>query len=135
MQQPDGFVVPGTKGLVCRLKKTLYGTKQGTHNWYKTLLKTYKDLGYYQSCADHCVWVWKVGTEYTITGTYTDDIFGGSSTWDGDDRAKKELGEKWEMSDIDRSMLLGVAVETNAGGNILLSQKLYFEQMLHHFGI
>ena len=127
MRQPDGFVAPGHEKLVCRLKKMLYRTKQGAHNWYKMLSQTYNKLGYYQSLTDHCVQVWQVGGEYTITSTYTDNVFRGSSMRDGSDRVKVELGEKWETSDVDGSMLLGVAVETDGEGNISLSQCLYFK--------
>jgi len=31
MKQPDGFATPETAHLVCKLKKALYGTKQGAH--------------------------------------------------------------------------------------------------------
>lgn len=41
MRQPEGFVVPGKEHIVCKLKKTLYSTKQGAYNWYKTLSQTY----------------------------------------------------------------------------------------------
>ena len=28
MKQPEGFIVPGKKQCICRLKKSLYGLKQ-----------------------------------------------------------------------------------------------------------
>ena len=52
---------------------------QGAHDCYKTLSKTYKDLGYTNSCVDPCVWFKKVDRNYTITDTYMDDIFGASN--------------------------------------------------------
>ena len=33
VEQPEGFVVKGQEGLVCRLKKSIYGLKQSPRCW------------------------------------------------------------------------------------------------------
>ena len=38
--------------VVLRLKRPLYGTKQGAHHWYEELKKTLLKLGFVVSCAD-----------------------------------------------------------------------------------
>lgn len=35
MVQPEGFEVKGKEHTVCRLKKSLYGSKQAPKQWYK----------------------------------------------------------------------------------------------------
>ena len=35
VEQPDGFKLPGKEDLPMRLKKVLYGTKQGGNQWRK----------------------------------------------------------------------------------------------------
>jgi len=48
MEQPKGFA-EGGGDMVWKLWKTLYGTMQEGHDWFKTLSHTYQDLGYKQS--------------------------------------------------------------------------------------
>lgn len=92
MKQPEGFVKPGTEHLVCKLKKSIYGTMQGSHDWQATLAEGYKDDGYTTSRADPCIRFRRDGDEYTITSTYGDDVCGGSSTKEGRDKAVGDLG-------------------------------------------
>lgn len=43
LRQPDGFVIKGKEHLVCKLVKSLYGIKQGPHDWYHTLNTSRED--------------------------------------------------------------------------------------------
>ena len=80
MKQPEGFIQPGFEDYVCKLVHTIYGTMQGAHDWYKTLTATYEKLGYTTSHADPCVRFKTKDDEYTVTDTYTDNVFGASKT-------------------------------------------------------
>ena len=51
----------------------------------------YEALGYYKSIANPCVHSRVNGNEYTVTSTYTDDVFGASSTEEGAAKAKEEI--------------------------------------------
>ena len=100
MKQPKGFIESGCEDYVCKLVHTIYGTMQGAHNWYKTLNKTYNDLRYNASRADSCIHFKKENGNYTITDTYTDDIFGASNNDEEAKRRKDELGKVWEIKDM-----------------------------------
>ena len=40
MEQPDGFIVKGQEGMVCKLLKSLYGLKQAPKQWHETFDRT-----------------------------------------------------------------------------------------------
>ena len=59
-----------------------------------------KELGYCQSRADTAVHSCHKNGETTITSTYTDDTTGISTTKEGADKAKAELGWKFKTKDL-----------------------------------
>ena len=68
-----------------------------------------------------------IGSEHTITSTYTDDIYRASSTKEGAERAKRELEACFEIKDVgDQGYILGIRVEKDEKtGAISLSQEAY----------
>jgi len=137
MKQPEGFVEPGSEDLVCKLVHTIYGTMQGAHDWYETLTATYDKLGYVTSRADPCVRIKKDNDEYTITDTYTDDIFGASKTDAEIEKRKNEMGQEWEIKDVGESeYFLGMCVQQDLDlGTIRLTQRPYWEHVLNRFDL
>jgi len=118
MRQPEGFVKPRFKDHVCKLVHMIYGMMQGAHDWYETLMNTYNKLGYTTSCADHCVRYKKEDDGYTITDTYTDDIFGASKTDREAKERKDEMGKEWEVKDVGANeYFLGVRVQQDIRKN------------------
>ncbi|GAW03370.1 Gag-Pol polyprotein [Lentinula edodes] len=130
MRQPDGFIKPGDEDKVCKLRKSIYGTMQGSHDWQETLAAGYSEDGYITSRADPCIRYRRVGDEYTLTSTYGDDVCGGSSTEDGRLRAVKDLAKRWESNEVSSHVLLGMNIQQNP---ITISQKPYILRMLEHF--
>jgi hypothetical protein len=138
MEQPRGYEVPGKEGLACRLKKTIYGTMQGGRDWAETLRTTYEDLGYVASRADPCVRV-KTSDDgaYTLTDTYTDDVWGASSSAEEAELRKAELAKIWDIKDVGHThRLLGMRVDQDlVAGTVTLSQRAYFEKVLADHGL
>ena len=56
MEQPDGFVLDGQEGKVCKLLKSLYGLKQAPKQWHEKFERTSTAAGYVVNEADKCVW-------------------------------------------------------------------------------
>ena len=66
MQQPEGYVEPGKEGLVCRLKKSLYGLKQSPRCWNNVFKEFMLSLGFVQSIAEPCVFIRVLKDKLTI---------------------------------------------------------------------
>ena len=120
MKQLKEFVEVGYRDYVCKLIHTIYGMMQSTHDWYETLNKTYNDLGYKASQADPCVCSKKENGNYTITDTYTDNIFGASNS-DGEAKQRKEeLGKVWEIKDVgENENFLGMQVQQDLNSGMI----------------
>ncbi|RVW29987.1 Retrovirus-related Pol polyprotein from transposon TNT 1-94 [Vitis vinifera] len=55
MEQPPGFVAQGESGLVCRLRRSLYGLKQSPRTWFSRFSSVVQEFGMLRSTADHSV--------------------------------------------------------------------------------
>jgi len=137
MKQPEGFIEPGFEDYVCKLVHTIYGTMQGAHDWYETLTATYDKLGYTTSRANSCVRYKSKGRDYTITDTYTDDVFGASKSDEEIERRKNEMGREWEIKDVGKNeYFLGMRVQQDLDvGMIRLIQHPYWEHVINRFDL
>jgi Reverse transcriptase (RNA-dependent DNA polymerase)/GAG-pre-integrase domain/gag-polypeptide of LTR copia-type len=135
MKQPEGFVEAGKEDHVCKLVHTIYGTMQGGHDWYETLDNTYNELGYKGSRADPCVRFKKEHGNYTLTDTYTDDVFGASNNDEEIKKRKEEMGRIWDIKDVgENDYFLGMRVQQDLHlGTIRLTQRPYWEHVLNRF--
>ncbi|MCO5601778.1 hypothetical protein L7F22_055903 [Adiantum nelumboides] len=66
MEQPQGHKVKGKEQMVCKLKKCLYGLKQGARQWYKKANDFMLKHGFTGCSSDHCVYTTKLGDEGRI---------------------------------------------------------------------
>jgi len=135
MKQPEGFVEAGYEDYVAKLVHTIYGTMQGAHDWYETLSTTFRELGYTTSRADPCVRFKEEDGKYTITDTYTDDIFGASRDDEEIKERKDEIGKVWDIKDVgETEYFLGMRVQQDLkSGTIRLTQRPYWEHVLARF--
>jgi len=64
MQMPKG--IPNPENKVCRLRKSLYGLKQASRQWFTKLKDTLLSLGFVQSKNDYSLFLHKTSTNITI---------------------------------------------------------------------
>jgi hypothetical protein len=74
MTQPERFVVEGKEHLACRLKKSIYGLKQASRQWYLKFDKIIRTFGCMENVVDNCIYVNFKGSRFTILVLYVDDI-------------------------------------------------------------
>ena len=57
MEQPPGFVAQGESGLVCKLRRSLYGLKQSPRAWFSRFSSVVQEFGMIRSTTDHSVFL------------------------------------------------------------------------------
>ena len=55
MKQPPGFVAQGESGLVCRLRRSLYGLKQSPRTWFDSFSSVVQEFGMLHSTTNNLV--------------------------------------------------------------------------------
>jgi len=136
MEQPRGFE-EGGDNYIWRLHKTLYGTMQGAHDWAENLDKTFKGHSFYKSRANPQIHSRVYGDKLILTSIWTDDVLDASSTIEGENLAKSQLGASYEIKDLgEAKLILGMCINRDPiTRNISLSQKSYCEYMLRRFNM
>ena len=75
MEQPPGFVAHGESGLVCRLRRSLYGLKQSPRPWFGWFSFVVQEFGMTRSTTDDSVFYHHTSSGQCIyLIIYVDDI-------------------------------------------------------------
>lgn len=134
MKIPQGFSKKD-KTRVCKLKKSIYGLKQASRNWYYKFTRSLISLGYKQSKADHSLFIYKNGDAYVAALIYVDDVIlvGNDVRWI--ERTKSYLDEKFSIKDLGPlKYFLGIEVARTSEG-LILSQHKYTLDILEDSGL
>jgi len=137
MAQPKGFVVEGKERMGCRLKKSIYGLKQASRQWYLKFDETIRSFGFKQNVEDNCVYAKFKNGKYIFLILYVDDILLASSDVGLLQETKKFLSSKFDMKDLgEASYVLGIEIHRDRKKGVLgLSQKAYIEKVLERYNM
>jgi hypothetical protein len=130
MRVPEGITYSGDK--VCLLKKSLYGLKQSSRCWNKSLDSYVKSIGFQNSKSDYCVYFLpnrEVQDNIYIL-VYVDDILCLAKDKNKINLLKQKLFSRFNMTDEGPlSYYLGITITRN-NDHIYLSQENYLQNLL-----
>ena len=109
MKQPENFVSADSKEMVCKLKKSIYGLKQASRQWYYKFHQVIVSFGFEMNAVDDCVYHKFSGSKHIFLVLYVDDILLASNDIGLLHETKTFLSKKFEMKDLgDASFVLGI---------------------------
>ncbi|KAJ9700761.1 hypothetical protein PVL29_006195 [Vitis rotundifolia] len=136
MEQPPGFVAQGESGLVCRLRRSLYGLKQSPRAWFDRFSSVVQEFGMLRSTADHSVFYHHNSLGQCIyLVVYVDDIVITGSDQDGIQKLKQHLFTHFQTKDLGKlKYFLGIEIAQSSSG-VVLSQRKYALDILEETGM
>ena len=136
MEQPPGFVAQGESGLVCRLRRSLYGLKQSPRAWFGRFSSVVQEFGMLRSTADHSVFYHHNSSGQCIyLVVYVDDIVITGSDQDGIQKLKQHLFTHFQTKDLGKlKYFLGIEIAQSSSG-VVLSQRKYALDILEETGM
>ncbi|CAL1377402.1 unnamed protein product [Linum trigynum] len=131
MKLPKGYKPPpNIINLVRRLKKSLYGLKQASRQWFAKLADCLIHQGFVPSQVDHSLFSKSVGASYTCVLVYVDDLLVGGNDLAAINQLKLVLHQAFSIKDMGQlKFFLGIEVARNHSG-IHLSQRKYTLEIL-----
>ncbi|CAL1361098.1 unnamed protein product [Linum trigynum] len=131
MMLPPGYVPPpGLKNPVCRLKKSIYGLKQASRQWFTKLAEKLQSQGYIASKVDHSLFYKQSGSSYTCILVYVDDLVIGGTDIGEIEHLKSFLHQTFSIKDMgDLKFFMGIEVARSKKG-IHISQRKYTLEIL-----
>src|SRR5712671_6850862 len=102
MEQPIGFITPGTETKVCHLKKAIYSLKQASRTWNLQFHGFLTGISYMRTHADAGIYVkhQREGEGLIIIILYIDDITILGSSLVAVDRLKDQIAKHYEVTDL-----------------------------------
>ena len=142
MEAPEGTIYHGVyvngKKVVCRLRKGLYGLKQASREWYKTLRKGLESMGFKAMDADPSVFLRfaKDGSLECLIFVWVDDLLVAVVNMSMMDDVMAELQKRFAMQRLGfPSQMLGCRMEKLPTGAMTLDQEEYIEETLEKWGM
>ena len=124
MEQHKGFTKKGNEHLVCKLKKSIYGLKQASRQWYIKFNNTITSFRFKENIVDRCIYLKVSGSKFIFLILYVDDILLASSDLGLLGETKEYLSKNLHMVDIgEANYVIGIEIFRDRSRGVLgLSQ-------------
>lgn len=134
MKVPQGFSKEGDT-RVCRLRKSIYGLKQASRNWYHKFTKFLFSLNFEQSKADYSLFIYQKEGVYVAILIYVDDVIIVGDNSKKIELIKKQLDDEFSIKNLGQlKYFLGIEVAKTSDG-LVLSQRKYTLDILKDSGM
>jgi hypothetical protein len=111
MDQPEGFSIERKEQLACKLKKSIYGLKQSSRQWYIKFNDTITSSGFKENTVDRCIYLKVSGNKFIFFILYVDDILLASSDLGILHETKECLSKNFEIKDMDEATyVIGIEI-------------------------
>ncbi|XP_076893891.1 uncharacterized protein LOC143546021 [Bidens hawaiensis] len=134
MKVPQGFD-KGKEKKVCRLRKSLYGLKQASRNWYQKFTSALLEMGFRQCKADHSLFIFNTKETFIAALIYVDDVIVVGNDVTKIKETKIFLNKRFSIKDLGPlKYFLGIEVTRTQDG-LALSQRKYTLDILEDSGM
>jgi hypothetical protein len=99
-QQPKGFAVKGKEYMGCHLRKSIYGLKQASRQWYLKFNEIVRSFGFKENEEDNCIYAKFRSGKFIFLILYVDDIQLASSDVSLLLETKRFLSSNFDMKDL-----------------------------------
>ena len=120
IKQPEGFIAKDKEHLVCKLKKSIYGLKQASRQWYLKFHEVITSFGFDENLMDECIYHKVSGSKIIFLVLYVDDILLATSDLGLLCEVKQFLCKNFDMKDMGEAFyVIGVKIHRNRAQGIL----------------
>lgn len=136
MKQPEGFTDGTNK--VCKLNRSLYGLKQAPRCWNARLGTFLKKLGFRQSDADPCLFIFEKGINKLLIALYVDDGIVAATDKDELTAFAEKLKSEFKVVRLvtkPATYFLDMEINQQSDGSIKISQAACTRKVLDQFGM
>jgi hypothetical protein len=123
MQLPPGYSNPNYP-RVNKLKKSIYGLKQASRQWFSKLSTSLLHFGFLQAKSDSSLFIRKTLNDFIVVLIYVDDVIIASNTFTAINKVKQYLRTTFPIKDLGKlKYFLSIEVARSSKGIVLYQRK------------
>ena len=137
MKQPEGFSSSEGEHLVCKLKKSIYGLKQASNQWFLKFHEVITSFGFEENIMDQCIYQKVSRSKIYFLVLYVDDILLAIKDKGLLYEVKQFLSKNFAIKDMgEASYVIGIKIHRERSRGILgLFQETYINKVLDRFNM